>query len=368
MPRTTDINDDSRISHGRNRLSLISSRRGIVDVQFNWIFVLVAGFVIFLFIISIVFSQKHAAETQTSMSAMNQITTILQSKQQTGDVYSETDIPLTTMKFTCDPDYGLFSYIISDGKRADLPTTIMFAPPEVTTNKILIWSQSWSAGFPIGVFTYLTTKDYMILIYSTPPQDGAQESSSDPRGYASQIYNDIQGNITRKLVSPSELQKYSKYEHKRIICIKGDCPDASEAMNMDYLMINPGTKGLYAYGNVTFFNKGVADGEELPYITKAGLYGAVFSYSPEFYSCQMSRALGQFEFKRLLVEKRLELMQQDIDDTDCKNTMSVALDRAILPMKDPALNTENFTSMYEKSENLDSWNTDLMLGSCPKMY
>ena len=38
------------------------SKTGMVEVQFNWIFVMIAGFVIFLFIISIIMSQKKHAD------------------------------------------------------------------------------------------------------------------------------------------------------------------------------------------------------------------------------------------------------------------------------------------------------------------
>jgi hypothetical protein len=341
-------------------------RRGVVDVQFNWIFVLIAGFVIFLFIISIIFSQKNASEKQTSISAMNQITTILKSKQQTGDVYSETSIPSTTMDFTCDADTLLFNYKISGGVRTDLPTVILFTAPEVTTNKLLMWSQPFSTGFPVSVLTYLTTSDTIFVIYSSETSNPSNDPDSESaRGYALSIYSDIPGNMTRKITS--DISKYQKYEHKRLICIDQDCQALLSSGNLDFLMISPGADGIYAYGNVTFYKNGVID-QRLPYITKAGLMGAIFSYSPNYYYCQMTRALGQFEIKRTLMEKRLELMDEEIADTNCKTTMEVALDRAIKPMKNPALNWENVTFMNDNMAKLESWNTDLMLSSCPKMY
>jgi len=334
-------------------------------VQFNWIFVLVAGFVIFLFIISIIFSQKHAADRQSSISAMNQITTILKSKQQTSDVYSETIIPSTTMTFTCDEDTGIFNYKISDSERTDLPTAILFAPAELSTNKLLIWSQAFNTGFPVSVFTYLTTSDSVIIIYYN-----SQDTSTNPdpqiQGYASTIFDDLPSNITKTM--STKLHDYDGYKHEKIVCIEGDCPSQNGASGgKDYMMITPGDNGLYNYGNVTFYKNGHID-EKLPYFTKAGLYGAIFSYSPQYYNCQMSRALKQFEFKRSLVEKRLNLLYTDIDNNDCKTTIRVALDRAVIPMSNATLNSDNVTFMDDTMKNLDSWNTDLTLSSCPKIY
>lgn len=338
-----------------------SNQKGVIDVQFNWIFVMIAGFVMFLFIISIVFAQKRNADTQAGISAINQITALLKGKQQTANVYSEITLPRTNINFRCDASTEYFTFKIENSERTQLPTEIIFAPQDLTTNKIMVWSQAFDLGFPVSVFTYITTADSIILIYNT---------SSSP--YASQIYNDLPSNVTKKIVEDNiEIEKYKGYARVKIICFDDtECPPAAK---YDYINITPAQGAeLYEYGNVTFHKKSTtADKvtQTVPYITKSGLYGAIFSDNPEYYNCQMSRALKQFEVKRSLVESRLALIQDALPDGDCRTTINVSLSFEINEMRNPYLNEGNITSLHKNIGYLDNSNTNLILDSCrPKIY
>jgi len=341
--------------------SLWRRKKGVIDVQFNWIFVMIAGFIIFLFIISIVFSQKRNADAQASIGTINQISTLLKSRQQTANVYSEITLPRTDLSFMCDPeaDYTRgFTFKISNAERTQLPTEIIFAPPSITTNKIMVWSQAFDLGFPVSVFSYITTADAAILIFN---------DSDNTNEYAKELYIDLDtaSNITHKYIASTT--EYSSFARRTIVCFNDKCPSPN---NNDYINISPGSSGIFEYGNVTFHKKGqqASADKSLPYITKAGLYGAIFSASSNFYSCQMSRALKQFEIKRALVESRLKLMQDDLPEGTCKLTLEVTVDSEIHPMNNPGFNWNNVTLLYGKSLDLDRDNTDLTMNSCPKIY
>jgi hypothetical protein len=332
--------------------------KGVVDIQFNWIFVLIAGFVIFLFIISIALSQKHSAENQISIDTMNQITTLLKGKQQAPNVYSEISFSRTDVSFTCDPQFYLFSYKIANSQPNMLPVEIIFAPKLMNTNKLLVWSQSFNLGFPVGVFTYVTTPDSIILIYN----------NSDTGDMANELFTDLNTstNITHKYIT--SVNDYSAFAHRTIVCFGSSCP----TVNTDYIKIVPGDAGLFDYGNVTFHTKGYSQSQDntytQPYITKAGLYGAIFSNSYDFYRCQMTRALTQFEIKRELIQSRMILIQNDLPESTCRSTINETLESEIISMQNPVLNSNNITNLYEQSNNLDIKNTYLSLYSCPKLY
>jgi len=321
-----------------------------VDVQFNWIFILIAGFVIFLFIISVVFSQKRNAEVKEDISTINQITTLLKSKQQIANVYSEMTIPNTNMNFKCDADTRYFSYKISNSERVTLPNEIIFGPQDISARKIQIWSQAFDTGFPVSVFTYITTQNSVIIIYNT---------SGCP--YAKQLYDSLPDNITKKITS--DLSMYGSNKNKKIVCFNGyGCPPA----NVDYINIAP-AGGLFGYGNVTFHRKGNINTVK-PYLMGAGLYGAIFSDTAEYYGCQMSRALDQFELKRSLVAKRLEMMRKDLEPSDCSLDFEVILNEEIIPMSNPSFNFDSIALLYDKADDLYDRNVDLTLSSCPKIY
>jgi len=344
----------------------IKNRIGVMDIQLNWIFVLIAGFVIFLFIISIAFSQRHNAQTQADIGIMNQITTLLKGKQQTSDMYSEITFPRTDIEFTCS-SYSQFSFNIANAQPAQLPVEIIFTPKLVNTNKIMVWSQPFTLGFPVSIFTYITTPNSVILIFN----DG------DATNYDEQLFSDLDSvsNITHKYITEGTENAYSGFSRRTIVCFHDadasadNCPSAQD---FDYIKIFP-AKDLFDYGNVTFHNKGdnaIQDEHNtLPYITKAGLYGAIFSNSKEFYSCQMSRAMTQFEIKRTLIQSRLTFIQNDLQDpSDCKDGVTVTLNTEIASMQNPVLKWDNVTNLYQMSNDLDRRNSELGLKSCPKLY
>jgi hypothetical protein len=335
------------------------NNKGVIDAQFNWIFVLIAGFVIFLFIISIIFTQKNNAEKQASISTINQVTTLLKSKQQTANVYSEISLPRTDINFRCDPDTKYFTFKIANAERTQLPVEIIFAPESISANKLMVWSQEFDLGFPVGVFIYVTTGDSIILIYN-------DSTTSD---YAAELYNgfDSASNITHKYISSTD--EYSGFKRRMIVCFEGYCPTGT---NDEYVKITPAPSGLFEYGNVTFHRKGIGNDKKLPYITKAGLYGAVFSDSPEYYSCQMSRVFEQFEVKRTLVESRSSLIQAELQkellEGICQNTLGIINTDILYPMNNPEMNYDNIVLLYDKSKDLDKANVDLKLSSCPTIY
>jgi hypothetical protein len=349
-----------KIAPNRNRRILNCYRtnsRGVIDAQFNWIFVLIAGFVIFLFIISIIFSQKRNAEAQAGLATMNQISTLLKSKQQTADVYSEITLPRTDFAFRCDPDSEIFNIKISNSGTNSLPVEIIFAPQSFNTNKLMIWSRAFNAGFPVSVFTYITTADSIILIYN---------DSTTTNAYAAELFADLDyaSNITHKYISATN--EYSGYKHRTVVCFDSKCPTGA---NAEYIKIKPADNvGLFDYGNVTFQRTSQGGPKTLPYLSKAGLYGAIFSNSPEFYKCQMSRALKQFEVRRSLVGARLVLIQNTLPEGVCKLTINVTLDSEIGAMNHPNLTSDNIKALYIKSKDLDNVNTDLKLSDCPTIY
>jgi len=342
------------------------SRRGVIDAQFNWIFVMIAGFVIFLFIIGIVLSQKSAADKQTSITVINQITALLKGKQQTSDIYSEITFPRTEVTFRCDPDDGTFNFRIGNSVTNQLPVEIIFAPQSTSTNKLMVWSQAFMTGFPVGAFTYITTADSIILIFN---------NSEDNRNeYAEDLFADLPSNITHKYIT--SLSDYSSFKKRRIVCFEGYCPGnfGTGTADADYLKISPGQgSGLYDYGNVTFHKKGsngAATNSVMPYVSKAGLYGAIFSDSRDYYTCQMSRAMKQFEIERSIVERRLFLIQNNLGEGECRTTINSTLDYQIIPMNsDTKLKWSNITDLNYNIKALDLRNINLGFNSCgPGIY
>jgi hypothetical protein len=351
-------------SHNRKNVFNKKNKRGIIDVQFNWIFIAVAGSIIFIFIIAIVFSQKTNAEKQTNIQISNQLTTLLKGKQQTSDVYSELNFPNTNINFRCEitgnnPDFeGYFTFRMADSERILLPTEIIFAPKDINTNKLVIWTQSFNLGFPVNIFSYVSTSDFIILIVD----DSTQTSPK----YVIDLNTSIPSNITHKIISSSDVNNYERYKNKKIICFNGHCPS-----NIDkYLDITPTTSNLFEYGTVEFNQKISPTTTSLPYISKAGLMGAIFSDDATYYSCQMIRAFNHYEIKRDLTERRLAMLSNFTVSNDCKIKLNNTIDNNIKVNRNKKfpMSSNEIEALYKSTLRLDINNVDLTLSNCPKIY
>src|SRR3989338_1748 len=79
----------------------MSSKKGGIEVQFNWIFILIAGALILVFFVSLVQRQETVSNEKRDIDIRSKLSTILTSaKQSTGTLF-EIKIPKTEIAFGC---------------------------------------------------------------------------------------------------------------------------------------------------------------------------------------------------------------------------------------------------------------------------
>ncbi len=338
---------------------LRNSKRSAIEIQFNWIFVLIAGTVIFVFIISLILSQKKDVDKQISQDVLKQLATNIKGKQQLSDTFSQMETPPTTFTFTCDPNDLTADFKISGSQREPLPLEIIFAPREFNTQKLNIWTLDFAVPFTVTRFIYLTPPNMIFVIYNssaTTPQNQA---------YARAIYNQFPSNITKKYASTTtELENAIRgFKNYRVICFN-DCPPPA---NYQFISILPLGNDIFSHGKVRYNNL-AQDVNDIPqYIGQASLFGAIFSQDEKYYQCEMGRAFKQFEIKRSLHRERVVLLQSDLQSINPQCVPVFALPLSTLNnMKNKKLNdTEH---LYELSNVLKRDNTDLTFKGCPLIY
>jgi len=127
----------------RNRLGKAKLlKRGQVEITFNWFYVLIAGGVILLFFVGIVFKQKAASEEQLSVEVvrvMQSIFTAAGVSEKTKNAISLGAISQEEIYFDCQEGvttYGLSGHL---GK-AQEAITPLFAPLTLQTPTLILWS------------------------------------------------------------------------------------------------------------------------------------------------------------------------------------------------------------------------------------
>ncbi len=157
-------------------------KKAQLAIPFHWIFILIAGALILLFFITIVFKQKAVAEEKLSVELISSIEEIF-----TGSGVGEEeaihviDIPKTEFSFICEEETGISEYSIKDtGIPRQTPTEIMFSPDLVKGKELIIWSLPWSMPFKISNFLMVSSSDVRYIIYYNPvAEDFAQQIKFD---------------------------------------------------------------------------------------------------------------------------------------------------------------------------------------------
>ena len=332
------------------------SSKGMIEVQFNWIFVLIVGFIIFMFIISLVMSQKKNTDNTLKVEILNQLTASIKGKQQLSSTYSELTIPGNIQViFSCDKEVNKFEFLVEGApSREQLPLDVIFVPENMQSSIFIIWTQDFGLPFIVTRFMYMTTPRSAFFVYSTTPATSA---------ISKQLYNDLPTNMTKFYITSQAMLDDRKKGFKkfRVVCFNSDCPAAN---GNDYLNIIPGVSSdVYAYGNLTF-HKSPSTNQGSRYITKAGMLGAVFSDDRDFYECQMDRAIDQFNVKRGLQYTRLKLIQKDLNESNFECISLLASpESSLLSMQTLNLSTVNLLYSYSKSIELS--NQDASFKGCP---
>ncbi len=346
-----------------------NNKRGAIELQFNWIFVLVAGFIIFTFIISIILSQKKSADAALGVDITNQITAELQGKRAPNTFY-EVTIPESTFTFRCTKDDGYFDMKISES--TPLPTDIIFTDKTLQTKKLYLWTREFRLPYTITTVTYLTQPSTAFILYNAT---GNTAYTVNELRYLDEIYADLSStNITLLVANGNDIaSKAGQFKRSHIICFDGNCPKTIANTNVYDITPNQTLNSLDAYGTIK-----INGGDETAYITKTTLYGAIFSENKNYYECQLNRLMGQFEIKRELMQTRIALLDEGYKkiNNDCRFRLT-GPEQSIIDMNistssswynNDTITNSNMKRAYDNTLQVNNGNEDLKIHSCTLLY
>jgi len=132
-------------------------KKAILDVQFNWIFVGVAGTLILLFFGSVVMKQRTASEDSISGTILVNLEPILTGAKVSTGTVNILDIPNREIEFSCS------EYRVGRASRG-LKDKIVFAPDLIKGTRIHTWALSFDAPFKVTNFLYLTSPQVRYIV------------------------------------------------------------------------------------------------------------------------------------------------------------------------------------------------------------
>ena len=243
-------------------------KRG-VNLTFKWIFALIAGFIIFLFIINFGYNHIYLSESKTSAILVNQFENQLESLSISEFLTKEIDMGnVFEINFDCNS--------ISN-KNVELNTEkIIFSDRTIKAKDFLLWTQLWKYPFGITNFYYLIDKNQKFYFFDAP----YELTSSIPPTFPIYSFPDKVPEdstiVFFKQPSPIQLQEYQDHNIK-----------------------------IVKNNKITFYPNKQTDyyGDEM-------LLGAIFTDNYNKYECLKNKAIKKLNIISYVYQKKAETLSR----------------------------------------------------------
>ncbi len=332
----------------------MKNKKGIFELQFNWIFVLAVGAIILIFFSIIVLKQRDIAESSTSTIISRNLEGILTGSEVSRRTVNIVSIPDVKIEFECN------LYRIGNVRKRFEPSSV-FPPKKLESNRLITITQDWNLPYHVTNLLYLSSPKIRYIIVG----------DSD---FAKEIFKSI----------PNETNK-DIYENSGSIVNKGDnnvkivfvepevalLPSALAGMPRDTVS-GLEVSGNQDMGDITFFeaeegvfvNKGTSY-----YIRLPTLLGAVFAGNKELYECSMENSFKKLNIvSQVYKSKTNELFSYyQSNNDDCYLYHDDTYIREII-LESEDFNTADAGVIDTAAKNLEEQNRQAEHLSCVLVY
>ncbi len=342
-------------------------KNAVIEVQFNWIFILIAGALILFLFSSIILKQKTTADSTAQTTLLKDITSIAIGSESSTGVTKPIPLSKATISFDCNT--------IRVGTRTQpLQQMVVFSPTSVQT-PLMVHTREWSLPFRATNVVYLSSpKIRYVLIGDTDLARLINKSMPEKflvnhyRTYTDFSNAPLQKDEAIRVVffdkpgNPSEFnlvtfpQDLSSFPHKAIsVLIVKDTSNEN-------------------IGDLTFYQK-TQTGWQSPvsanYLKKEMLIGAIFTDSAEQYKCIQANMLRKLRMVATIHDNRRR--QFFIDTTPPTNPYNKCNSRYNSPSATHFNDLKTKTSFQELFDaagpnGLSLENKELEKNSCPLLY
>ncbi len=362
----------------------MTQKKAQIEVQFNWIFILIVGAIILVFFISLITTQKRASEASIAAEIMGKVDTIMTGAKVSIGTTNVIDIPRLHLEIDCAGYRVGTEYEIP---RRNFIDKIVFSPDRLEGNQLITWTQQWDAPFRVSNFLYFTTPGVRyIFIYSD-----TDLTSGDPLNLRKQLIQDVENKfpaliekdmieVNSGLAKITDMNNYKV----RLIFLESFRPTPSEIPNIDLvirkisrteprdltaLWIDPENKVI------EFYEKNATDDYfdlvgSTVYYDDSTLFGAMFSDRIDNYECSVRKALERFSYISQVYKKRTKRLA-DLNLADCETFYRSAVD-SMDRAPGPASDFDNMDISQQNIPMIESTLQDSNYGtlrySCPMIY
>lgn len=356
------------------------NKKAVVEVQFNWIFILIAGALILFLFSSIILKQKSTADSTAQTTLLKDITSIAVGSETTAGVTNELELSKASISFGCNT--------IRIGQKSQPLQQMAIFSPSTAQTPLIIHTREWSLPFRVTNVVYLSSPKirYVLIGDSTLAK---QINKSMPEKFLEDYYEKTT-DYTSFLSTPPQ-----KDNHIRIILFKGGSyTDTTTLKNQLFskyaLLTNKETSllivdGSQNTGDIEFYSKGKTSWDKqdtvppttFHYLKEEMLVGAIFTDTYEQYQCIQSNMLKKLRTVSDIYDKRRHSLFTNTTaphmlvrcNSDYKDSTAGGQAAISLNTLKTSSNLDNlFAAAYGPTIGLATINKDLERSSCPLLY
>jgi hypothetical protein len=342
-----------------------NSKKG-VGIQFNWIFVLIAGAIFFSFFFSIINNQISSSERESSRLSSANFEAWIKSSFSSQIADQSLDFS-DEISFSCED--GISSWTFDGSIVREYDSLILFSPSDLAGNQL--FSKSLFVNVPFRASKILLLTD-----------DNSKYIFLDEDNYLDEIYDLMPNEANVFNLSKDDIVSVVEENFNRYVFV---LVYNSQNRGLKNELFNIGLKNVFVllvdnrgnsipYGSVRIYSS-QSDFEEVFFYDKEQLTGIIVSHDKNLIDCQSEKILFSIKTVSSLQLKRTEEYENKVSYScqnkygDFQNISSTDyhLKRlSSLNYEDLSLNT--FNQISQSSNYLKQINERLLLNNCPVLY
>ena len=326
------------------------------EIQFNWLFVLVAGAAIILFFTVVVIKQKNVSETSTKATVLKSIEAVITGASVSTDTTNLIDIPNSDIEVNC-------GRVSIGGVSKHYQSLVLFAPSLIKGNKLITQTFAFSAPYRATNLLYITSPQIRYIIIGN--SEFAKEiNKSMPSELKKEFYQSMQ-----------EIKNSNNYKIRFVLFENIiDFPKALEKMpDSDVTAIK--IDGNSEKGTIEFWqkegNSWLSKGTSF-YIGKQSLIGAIYADTFDVYECNMRNVFSRLNLVTKIYAERTKKLTQGATSgrqIQCNQFYSNALSQLnSIFAASSNFNKENIDVIADSAKSLSSENKNAQVYSCTLIY
>ncbi len=325
-------------------------KKGLIGIQFNWVFILIAGVLILSFFGSLVFKGKEVSDLAIAETVLTNMQTIMTGAEVSVRTINPIKIPDKEIRVDCD------SLSVGKVSKPITKNTIVFSPESIKGRTLLAWALDFNMPYHVANFLYLTTPDIKYIFVNSN------------HGYAKELYDLLPNEINKKIVEPENIGDMKDTGNQlRFVFFNEPKPeDITLSASVEKLSntrvsainVNPDFNeiGFYKKSGSGFESAGTS-----VYLSSPMVLGAMFSGNLEDYNCNLKKAFNKLNIVSKIYERRTNALRKLYIGTGCI----------------PYYDTSPFSMDYSKAsiadiksavKSIETSNSYLQSSSCPTIY